>query len=184
MLQRYRIIIVYSIRFLTLFCFFYFGTQLIIGLSAPGNYYSPFIHKYLDYVSVLRYSLLHASKCVIDFFGYDSTVQYNFYLKIIDGSRVRMVYSCLGIGVFSFWAAFVIANAGTWWHKVKWAIGGIFLIWLINIARITLLIIATNDRWILFTKIDHHTLFNIAAYGAIFLMMYFFDKSQKKLQTD
>lgn len=177
-------LIKYVVKFILSFCFLYYGAQLIIGLSAPGNYYSSFVHKYLDFVSVLRNSLLYASKWTIGVFEYDSIVQYNFYLKIIEGSRVRMVYSCLGIGLFSFWAAFVIANSGTWWHKVKWVVGGVFLIWLINIARISLLIIATNDRWVLFTKIDHHTLFNIAAYAAIFLMMYFFDKSQKKLLAE
>lgn len=172
--------IIYLLKFLFVYAVLYYGTQLIIGLTVPGNAYSAFLHDYLDYISVLRKSLLYASKFVISIFGYESMVQNNYYLKIVDGSRVRMVYSCLGIAVFSFWAAFVIANAGNLWYKFRWIIGGIIAIWLINIARICLLIVATNDRWALFTIVDHHTMFNITAYGAVFLMMYIFDKHQKK----
>lgn len=176
--------IVYLVKFLFVYAVLYYGTQLIIGLTVPGNAYSAFVHDYLDYISALRKSLLHASKLVVGIFGYEAEVQQNFFLRIKHGSAVRMVYSCLGVGVFSFWCAFVMANTGKILYKAKWIIGGVLLIWLINIGRICLLLIATNDKWRLFSIIDHHTLFNIVAYGAIFLMIYLFDRTQKVLFSE
>lgn len=176
-----RGLFIYVLKFLFIYCVLYYGTQLIIGLTVPGNIYSSFVRDHLDYISLLRKSLLYMAKYVVGMWGYTADVQYDFYLKIVNGSRVRMVYSCLGIGVFSFWMAFVIANAGYWTYKLKWIVGGVLMIWMVNIARICLLLIATNDKWKLFSIVDHHTLFNITAYGAVFLMIYFYDKTQKKL---
>lgn len=92
-----------------------------------------------------------------------------------------MVYSCLGIGIFSFWGAFIIANEGTALNKLKWVLIGTLTIWLINVGRIVLLLLAHNNKWVSPININHHTMFNIVAYGAIFLLMYAFDRSQKKL---
>ncbi|UEG49448.1 exosortase/archaeosortase family protein [Ferruginibacter lapsinanis] len=171
----------YFFKFILIFCFLYFGTQLIIGLTVPGNHYSSFVHHYLDYISLLRKSLLKGSELIIDALGYRSFVVDNYFLKIENGSYVRMVYSCLGIGIFSFWAAFVIANEGKIVKKIEWVFIGVIIIWLINIARICLLLLAHNNKWTVPSFINHHTIFNIAAYGAVFLLMYAFDRSQKKL---
>lgn len=173
--------VAYLAKFIIVYCLLYYGTQLIIGLTVAGNMYSSLVHDYFDYVSLLRKSLLYASKVVVGLFGYEARVEQNFFLRIRYGSAVRMVYSCLGVGVFSFWCAFVIANTGKSLYKAKWIIGGVLLIWLINIVRICLLLIATNDKWKLFSIIDHHTLFNIVAYGAVFFLIYLFDRTQKKL---
>ena len=85
---------------------------------------------------------------------------------------------CLGYGVMSFWIAFVVANKGTSIKKLKWLLGGLFLICLINVIRISLLLLAINFHW-LTPYFNHHTWFNIIAYLIIFILIYFYDKSFK-----
>jgi exosortase/archaeosortase family protein len=113
-------------------------------------------------------------------FGYDSTLHQTYYLTISGGKGVKVVYSCLGIGLFSFWTSFVYANRLRLKEKLRWIVIGLSVIFLLNVIRIALLVLSVNLHWPPLLSLDHHTLFNIAAYTAIFIMMYFFDKSQRK----
>jgi len=169
--------IFYVIKFAMAFCICYFGTKAVIGLSAPGNYYSVVIDHYFNYVTWLRASLLYGSSGLLAVFGIKTAVVNEYILQLVNGKGVRIVYSCIGYGVMSFWIAFIFANKGNWLKKLKWITGGLFLIWSINILRISLLLIAVNKHWQMPLGLDHHTWFNIAAYGLIFIMIYFFDKS-------
>jgi len=171
----------YIIKFIGVFCICYFGTIAVIGLSAPGGYYSAFIHNYFDYVTLLRKSLMHGSATLLSLLGYHAVIS-NVYLKIENGREVQMGFDCLGYGVMSFWIAFIVANKGTWLKKLKWIFGGLFLIWLINVARISMLLLSINNHWA-FPFFDHHTWFNIFAYLLIFILIYFYDKSGKMKST-
>ncbi len=97
-----------------------------------------------------------------------------------NANGIRMVYSCIGYGVMSFWAAFIIANTGNMLKKIKWILAGWFAIWCINVLRISLLIISQDKHWPMPLGFDHHTWFNIFAYLLILIMIYFFDRSSKK----
>ncbi len=183
--MRNKKVYLYIFRFLLYFVAFYYTTQLIIGLTVPGNYYSSFVKEYLDYVSVLRRSLLAGAHFVLYMLGYDSHVEGNFFLRVAGGRSVRMVYSCLGIGVFSFWAAFVAANKGKPVRKLLWVVAGWVVLWCINVMRIALLLLATNNNWRnTVPHVDHHMLFNISAYLAIFLLIYLYDRALSKKRYD
>jgi exosortase/archaeosortase family protein len=172
--------LLYVLKFVVVFCIIYFGTIAIIGLSVPGNYYSSTVAHYFNYISWLKSSLLHGSKWTLSIFGYNSYVAPdNYSLKMKDGGGVRLSYYCLGYGVMSFWIAFILANKGVWFKKVKWIFCGLLLIWCINVIRISLLLIVTNKHWGMPLGINHHTWFNIVAYTIIFVLIYFFDKSNK-----
>lgn len=99
---------------------------------------------------------------------------------MVGGSAVNLVYSCLGYGVTSFWLAFVFANTGSWKKKLAWMIGGAAVLYIINMVRISLVLLAASKGWKYPMGWDHHTWFNIAAYGGIFLMIWFYDKSGKE----
>jgi exosortase/archaeosortase family protein len=171
---------IYLFKFLFAFCFLYFGTKIMIGLSIPGGYYSSFVEKYLNIAGWLRGSLMHATTAVVNILGFDSNIEGDYVIRIKHCIGVKIVYGCLGYGVLSFWVAFVFSNSVTIKKKAVWILGGCFLIWLINVLRISILLIAVNKHWKSSFNIDHHTLFNIAAYILIFVMIYFFDRSEKK----
>ena len=181
-------IIIYILKFLGFFCIAYFGTIAIEGLASPVNYYSPFINHYMDYPSWLRASLLSGSKLFASLAGFKSVITDVYHIKIVNGKSVQLVYSCLGVGVMSFWLAFVMANTGGWLRKTAWIIGGMICIWLINVTRLGLLLVTINKNQSLPFGLDNHTFFNILAYVAIFVLIYFYDRytksSVKRLNTD
>lgn len=174
--------VLYVLRFAAVFCICYYGTLAVIGLSAPGGYYSEFIEKHFDYVSLLRKSLLQGSGMLLSLNGYKTVLSNLYTIRMQSGTGVHIGFDCLGYGLMSFWIAFVVTNTGTFIGKVTWVIGGLFLIWLINIARISLLLVAVNKRWSI-PVFDHHTWFNIAAYTLVFVLIYFYDRSKKINQS-
>lgn len=170
-------LIVYLLKFGGTFVFLYFGTLGIIGLSTPENNHSPFVADYLNYVDLLRLFLLKGAKLALSLFGYTSNLEGSYVLRLSEGTGIRMVYSCIGYGVMSFWTAFVIANKGKFGKKSVWIIGGLLVLSFINILRICILLVAGAKKAALPFGWDHHTFFNIAAYAAIFSMIYFYDRS-------
>lgn len=177
--QRIKEIFWYLLKFGLSFCLLYFGSQVVIGLSTPGNYYSPFVEHYLDFITPLRASFLYGSKSFLSLLGYHSFVTSNYILAMQTAS-IRMVYSCLGIGIMSFWTAFVFANKGSIRRKAIWILSGLAALWCINILRVSLLLVALQNHWQIPFGWDHHTWFNIVAYGFIFLMIYLYDRSGRQ----
>lgn len=173
-------LIIYVLKFLLFFCFLYFGTLAIIGLSAPGGYYSDFIANHLNFISWLRSSLLGTSKLLLSMFGYPIFLEDQYIIRMHNGAAVRMVYSCVGYGVMSFWGAFILANTVLWQKKIVWILSGWIIIWCINVIRICLVLMAANKHWATPLGFDHHTWFNIAAYFFLFTLIYFYDLSEKR----
>jgi exosortase/archaeosortase family protein len=172
----------FLMKFLGVFCILFYGTEAIIGLSSKDNHYNTFVATYLNYISPLRYALLFSAKTLLTLLNHQVYFRDEFTLAVQGGSGVRMVYSCIGYGVMSFWAAFVFANKGSWKIKACWIAGGCAALYLLNVIRLSLLLIAVNGDWPIPLGWDHHTWFNLVAYALIFTMIYFFDKtSQKKV---
>jgi exosortase/archaeosortase family protein len=172
-------VLIYLIKFIGAFCFLYYGTLAIIGLSSPGGYYSEFVARYLNFIPAFRNSLLICSEYFLALLGYESYQAKGIQLLLVGGGGVSIVYSCLGYGITSFWLAFVFANYGSWKKKLLWMVGGATALYIINVLRMSLVALASHKRWAYPFGWDHHTWFNIVAYGMIFLMMWVYDKSQK-----
>ncbi len=179
-IQRDKKIWVYLLKFAGVFCGCYFGTLLIIGLAAPGNYYSPFIAKYADYVSQVKLSLMAGTGFVLSLFNIKTHIEPGFLIRVTGGRGVFIAMDCVGYGVYSFWTAFVIANSGKFVKKLIWIIGGLLALWLVNVIRISLFLVAINKGWPMPLGIDHHTWFTIAAYLLIFLLIWLYDRSFKQ----
>lgn len=173
----------FLIKFLLTFCILYYGTVALIGLVAPGGYYSAFANKYLDYVGGLRYLLLQSSRGVLALFGWHTYLKDEYTIKLLNGSGVHVGYDCIGYGVLFFWVAFIYANEVPISKKLSWMLGGVLCIWIVNVIRISLMLVAVNYKWKPLFNLDNHTWFNIAAYSVIFTMIFSFDLSEKK-QSD
>lgn len=172
-------VIIYLVKFAAVFCFLYFGTEAIIGLSAPEGYYSSFADKYLNFIPAFRNSLLQSAVFFLSLLGYDAYQSNNILLSLVGGGSVQLVYTCLGYGVTGFWIAFVFANTGGWKKKLAWMIGGAMVLYIINVVRISLTLLSNSKKWSFPFSWNNHTWFNIAAYAAIFCMIWLFDKKQK-----
>ncbi|MEJ7627552.1 MAG: hypothetical protein WKF35_11860 [Ferruginibacter sp.] len=169
----------FIIKFLVVFLLCYFGTLAVIGLTAPEGYYSKFISQYLDYVSWIKNSLIEGTRLLLSFFSIDTYRAPDFIVRIVNGRGVKIAMDCVGYGVMSFWIAYVTASFAGFSKKILWILAGIILIWIINVSRITLLLVALNKQWSMPLGLDHHTWFNVVAYIAIFIMIFFFERSIK-----
>lgn len=172
----------FLLKFLALFGLFYFGTLAVIGLAAPGKFYSPFIEHYLDYVSWIKQSLIWGVGRLASVFGYETVQQAGFVIRVKSGAAVLIAMDCVGYGVYSFWAAYVMANEGSLKRKTSWVMVGLVLLWLINVIRITAVLIALQKGKAMPLGIDHHTWFNIIAYCFIFLMIWRYERGGKNLK--
>ena len=174
----------FVVKFLLVFAACYFGTLAWIGITVPGGIYSQFSDRYLDYVTWIRNSLLYGSKFQLSLFGIETYIAGDYNLRMVNGRGVRMVYECVGYGVMSFWIAFVVASAGSLKRKLFWLATGLIGIWLLNITRVSLLLVATNKGWPMPLGLDHHTWFNIFAYLFIFIFMYLFNRQDKEREVN
>ena len=168
----------FLIKFIAAFCLLYLGTKAVIGLTVPGGYYSAFISRYFDFPSWLRYSLLYGSHLLVAIFGFNTYLPDGYHIRMVNGHGVRLVYACLGYGLLSFWLAFVFAGKEHVVSKLKWMAGGCAIIWLINVIRISLILIVTNSNWHFNIPVYQHTIYNVMVYACIFLMAWLFKKGQ------
>jgi exosortase/archaeosortase family protein len=175
--QQY-FLISYCIKFLSLVLGFYYFSIGFNGIVSPeGGYYSSFLDHYFNYIDWIRQSNIYLSNIMAHALGTNSYVADSQMLKVGKNIEVEIWLPCLGLGVISFWSAFIITNSGSFKRKLTWGILGNLAIWFINSCRITLLLVALDRDWKESPHIDHHDMFNIVAYGFIFLLMYFYTKN-------
>ena len=74
---------------------------------------------------------------ILSLFGIQTHTEPGFVIRIDGGRGVIIAMDCVGYGVYSFWAAFVIANNGSFKKKALWIMGGLLALWLVNVIRIT-----------------------------------------------
>jgi len=170
----------YASKLLILYLLLDYGTTAFIGITSQGGYYVEWLDKYFNYVNWLRQLILNSAKYLTHLIGYDTYLETSTIIKIKNGAGVRLVYSCLGYGVISFWIAFIVVNKAKLFFKLKWLFGGIFLIIFSNILRVCILLIALQKNMYKPVSIDHHTFYNIIAYIIVIAMMFLFLKKLKK----
>lgn len=170
----------FALIFVCLFLVFYYFNILFFGITSPGNHYSPFLADHLNYIAGLRWFLLHCSKVILNCFGFAVVVN-NYQLLVAGHAQIILVYSCLGLGVISFFAAFVLAYPKPIKAKLIFLLVGILIIELLNIIRFVLLALYWSKQEN--KVIDHHTIFNILIYIIISISLYFWVKSDKVLTT-
>ncbi|MCO5947691.1 exosortase Y [Mucilaginibacter flavidus] len=159
--------------FIALFAVFYYFNIIYFGLTSPGNHYSAFLATHLNYIRGLRWLLLKSTVQVLGLFGY--TAISNDYELLVPGHQVLvLVYSCLGLGVMSFFAAFVLAYPIKFKSKIIFLLSGLLGIQILNVTRLVLLALFWSSREN--RLIDHHTIFNIILYIIISITLYFWVK--------
>jgi exosortase/archaeosortase family protein len=171
--------VMYFFKFLLLLTTLYYFNIFYIAITDPqGRIYSSFLENNLNYLSWLRNSILYFSNQITHSLGLNTYVLPPFRLKVLHGPSVETVYACLGLGLMSFWIAFVATEGERLKKKLLWSICGVAVIWFINCWRIALLLAAMQRGLNINKYVDHHTLFNIIAYLLIGLLIWLFKSSQ------
>ncbi len=169
----------YFLRLISILILLYYFNFFFRGITDPKNFYSPFIDHNLNYVTWLRSSILYTSNILAHAFGLNSHVDGKI-IKVFKGAGVILNLPCLGLGIISFWIAFIFAHRNNFVIRFQWCIIGIVAIWFINCLRISLLLLALQNKLEVNKYINHHDLFNYIAYAAIILLIYFFNAKNNK----
>ncbi|HUC82743.1 MAG TPA: exosortase/archaeosortase family protein [Flavisolibacter sp.] len=164
----------FLLRLLGLYLLFRIINWLMIGLIVPGGYYSPFVDNYLNYVTVIKISVLQTGAFLAKLFGVNSFAVDHSTLQIVGAGKLIMAWACTGLEIMSFWAAFALADTTPLKTKLWWCFGGLFCIWLINSLRVMVLMIAVKNDWQEIGTLRHHDTFNIVAYSFVFLLMFIY----------
>ena len=174
----------FIIIFIVVFLLCYFGALMFTGLAVPGDHYSAAVEKYFNIAAWLRSALILCSKSLLSLFGVATYRADEYVLREVNGRGIRLVYSCLGFGVMSFWTAYIVASLDSLKRKAIWLPVGLLLIFIINVSRISLVLKAANsDRQFPFGW-DHHTWFNIIAYIFMLALIFLHERSIGKKMTD
>jgi exosortase/archaeosortase family protein len=166
----------FAIVFVVLFLLLYYFNILFFGITLKGNYYSPFLAKHLNYIDALRWVLLHSAAQMLTWLGFITRVS-KYELLVAGHGVIKLIYTCLGLGVMSFFAAFIIAYPKTLRSKLILLVTGILGIQILNIIRFMLLALYwTRSK----TRIiDHHLIFDIIIYIIIAITLYHWVNSKK-----
>jgi exosortase/archaeosortase family protein len=161
----------FIIVFLLLFVAFYYFNIYYFAVTTPtSKHYNAFIAQNLDYIKGLRLLLLDMSTGFLNLIGF--TAIHNNYIMLVAGrGSIQVVYKCLGLGIISFFAAFVIAYPKPVKAKIIFIITGIVILQILNVIRFMLLAVFWTKANS--TMVDHHTIFNFIIYLIIAAALYF-----------
>ncbi|RYZ24218.1 MAG: hypothetical protein EOO10_20595 [Chitinophagaceae bacterium] len=164
---------IFYLRFAGLFFLLYYSYIFVVSVSAPTGVYFPFVAKYLNFPVPIRDAILHVSQAALSLIHYPS-VLVDDSLRSPDGKYVlAMAWPCLGIGVTSFWLAFVVAHRMPIRQKVKWSLIGVVTIFIVNCTRVVIMMIAMVERWPIseYLGTNAHELFNYLSYAVLLLLV-------------
>ena len=170
-----------ALRFVVLLVALYFlfsqGNLFMNSVtSVGGRFYNAYIAEHFNYIQWLKSSLIILGTGIIKLFGFYA-IYNEMDVMVIDGPYLRINYACLGLGVMSFFAAFVIAFPAKLNAKIKLFFIGIVMIYVLNVLRIAglgVLLGFFKSQRNNFTY--HHEVFNIIVYICIFLLLYYWIK--------
>ena len=114
----------YFLRFAALFFLFYLSYTFVNAASAPSGIYYPFVEKYLNFPILIRHAVLYTSQLLLSMLGSVTTVVYDRLISQDGFSVLQMAWPCYGLGVKSFWVAFVCSHRIPIKTKVLWSIVG------------------------------------------------------------
>lgn len=167
----------FTFIFLVLYLLFDNTNRFFNNVNTPtGKYYNPYISEHFNYIQLLRTCLIISTVKIMELLGYFMMYSKTQILAL-NGIPSNINYGCLGFGVFSFWAAFVLAFPKPIKQKIKFLIIGLLTIFSLNVFRLVVLTILTVE---IPNEIEyftyHHDAFNFFVYLILFIMIYYWVK--------
>lgn len=173
----------YYLRFAGLFFLFYLTYTFVNAASAPTGTYYPFVEKYLNFPVLIRFSILNIAHSLLALLGYGTAIVDDKIMSNDGTSILQMAWPCYGLGLKSFWIAFVCAHKMAPKQKIYWSAIGVVTIFLLNCIRVIVILISMVDNWKIagYLGTNAHDLFNYLCYAALLgLIMLFYAKSKSK----
>lgn len=160
----------FCMNFLCIFSLLYFFTIFYIGITTPGRLYIPWLHAHLNYIGAWRDFYITSSAYILKLLGYQVDINHT-QLMVKGHAGFKLIYSCLGYGVMSCFAAFAIAFPRPRLSRLLLLITGLLAIQTLNTVRLILIAIfyETNRNT---CKIDHHDIFNYSLYLILSFLVY------------
>lgn len=163
----------FVVKLLVLYLIFSQTNILMNGVFTEGGIYNAFLSEHFNYVQGLKTALIVPAVWVIKLCGFYA-IHNQSDVMVVNGPYLQVNYDCLGLGVMSFLAAFVIAFPATLKAKFRLLIFGLVLIYSLNILRIAglgiLLSVFSSQQQ---NFVYHHEIFNVFLYLCLFLMIFF-----------
>lgn len=131
---------------------------------------------------VLADAILYPCQWILHSLGYQ-TLMAERTISIAGYRGIIIHAPCLGINIIAGFAALIIAypSKAGYLKKISVIFLGIMGIYLLNIIRVTGLTL--RNRYSLVLPVDHHDLFNIIIYSFVFLIFYWWIKSNSRTAT-
>jgi exosortase/archaeosortase family protein len=160
----------FIVSFPVLFLVIYYFNIAFIGLTTTDGYYIENLDQHLNYIKAWRDFNITGTASILRALGYEVTTQ-PFRLHVTGKSGFILVYSCLGYGVLSIYAAFILAYPRPLRNKFVFLFIGVLGFQMLNMLRLSLIALFWKPSP-LFLNLNAHELFNVITYGLILLASY------------
>lgn len=168
----------FALTFIVLFLVFYYFNIGFFSVTSPGTkHYNPYLNQHSNYIAWLRNILLGSTSVLLNLIGF-TAITNDYQLLVAGHGTIKLVYSCLGLGVMSFFAAFVIAYPKPLRQKIYFLAAGLIAIQILNILRLAIVALYWTRKAQLI--IDHHLIFNSIIYLLISVALYFWVTAHDK----
>jgi exosortase/archaeosortase family protein len=176
--------IIFVVTLFILYLIFSQGNLFMNSVFTPtGRFYNKFLTENFNYIQWIRSALIYPANEIIKLFGFYS-IYNDTDVMVVNGPYLRVNYSCIGLGVMSFFTAFVIAFPAKIKSKLKLFLIGTLMIYILNVCRIAGLGVLLG-----FFKSQrhnfnyHHEIFNIIVYICIFILLYVWIRKNTKFSN-
>ncbi|MGF7139388.1 hypothetical protein [Roseimarinus sediminis] len=138
--------------------------------------------QYLMFFHWLGTTYVYVARFFLQLVGFDVIIDPEKNLLWINGSAgaVKVVYDCLAVNLFFIYLIFIIAYPGNIRLKLRFAVCGLVLIYLLNAMRMAALSIIVM-RIPHLMDLFHHFIFQGLIYLFIFGLWYYFSKQSKPI---
>lgn len=173
----------FIIALFVLYILFSQGNLFMNSVMSPGGkFYNAYIAEHFDYIQGLKTALIIPAVWIIKLFGFYA-IYNEMDVMVVSGPLLRINYSCLGLGVMSFLAAFVLSFPASWKSTFKMLIIGLISIYVLNILRIAGLGILFGTFQSQRNYFEyHHEIFNVIVYIIIFIMLYIWIRKNTEIK--
>jgi len=164
LLRKYKSVIRFILTFIGSYLVLFFAYQMYLKYASNTQYYP----------DVVTHLVALQSESVIQAFGYDVMIEPNKRepaINIVQAGRVlaRVVEGCNAVSVMLLFVAFVLAFFDGKKKTFFFILGGLALIYGMNVLRIALLTVGIIT-YPEYTDLMHGTIFPAVIYGTVFLL--------------